>query len=112
MSALLCWSLRFVEDFSDDILAALGEYRPLVGVTERRTSLTEAAGASSAKAKAAWLADRVDALLDDHRHRGEALPGRALLDGPTEPAWMHIAGVIGGSHPVFTHRPSVYQRDH
>ena len=34
MSAL-CWSLRFVEDFSDDILAALGEYRLLVGVTQR-----------------------------------------------------------------------------
>ena len=72
MSAL-CWSLRFVEDFSDDILAALGEYRPLVGVTQRRTSLTEAARSSSAKAKAAWLADRVDALLDDHRHRRASL---------------------------------------
>ena len=111
MSALLCWSLRFVEDFSDDILAALGEYRPLVGVTERRTSLTEAAGSSSAKAKAAWLADRVDALLDDHRHRGEPLPGRALLDGTTEPDWMHIARLIGCSHLIFTRRRSGYHRD-
>ena len=111
MSALLCWSLRFVEDFSDDILAALGEYRPLVGVTERRTSLTEAAGSTSAKAKAAWLADRVDALLDDHRHRGEPLPGRALLDGTTEPDWMHIARLIGCSHLIFTRRRSGYHRD-
>ena len=110
MSAL-CWSLRFVEDFSDDILAALGEYRPLVGVTQRRTSLTEAAGSSSAKAKAAWLADRVDALLDDHRHRGEPLPGRALPDGTTEPDWMHIARLIGCSHLIFTRRRSGYHRD-
>jgi hypothetical protein len=96
MSALLCWSLRFVEDFSDDILAALGEYRPLVGVTERRTSLTEAAGSTSAKAKAAWLADRVDALLDDHRppRRASARPGTARrhnrtgLDAHRQVDWM------------------------
>lgn len=106
MSALLCWALRFVEDFSADITAAWSEYRLLVGRTEKRTSLADAAQTTVDAGKAAWLEAAIDALLEHHRVNGEALPGRAI--GPEsadlEPDWMHLARLIGCGHAIFTRR--------
>lgn len=112
MSALLCWALRFVEEFSADIVTAWSEYRILVGRTEKRTSLAEAAQTTSAAGKADWLNAAIDALLAEHRMTGEALPGRKI--GPencdVEPDWMHLARIIGCAHSVFDRRRTLHRQ--
>lgn len=112
MSALLCWALRFVEDFSADITAAWSEYRVLVGRTEQRTSLADAAQTTVAAEKRAWMTAAIDTVLEYHRVSGEALPGRMI--GPTssdvEPDWMHLARLIGCSHAVFARRQGRYRQ--
>lgn len=90
MNMLLCWALRMVETFGDDILAAIREYRGLVGRYHRRAQVDT----TSRHAKMAWLADHIDALLDQHRDSGEPLPGRVLADGSREPDWAHLGRLI------------------
>lgn len=112
MSALLCWALRFVEDFGTDVVAAWSEYRVLVGRTEKRTNLAEAAQTTSAAGKAAWLNAAIDTLLEEHRASGEALPGRTigLKSDDVEPDWMHLARIIGCAHSVFDRRRSLHRQ--
>jgi hypothetical protein len=92
MTSLLAWAMRFVEDFSKDIIAALGEFRPLFGmkpgcgrdrvIPESRRARTPGAGG---------LRRELNELVNDFRARGEALPGRLLPDGTREPDWPHLA---------------------
>ncbi|MEU5149356.1 hypothetical protein AB0G42_19505 [Streptomyces yangpuensis] len=63
MGPLLVWSLRFVNDFADDILAAMAEWTALH--TRSRRGSGEGRGAR----------DRLALLLDRYRAAGRPLPG-------------------------------------
>ncbi|WP_216907594.1 site-specific integrase [Nocardia noduli] len=91
MSLMLCWALRFVEDFSDDITAARAEYRTLVG----RTRPTYPAPTSNRHASFADAATRIDALISEFRSRGEPLPGKRTAEGVLEPHWAHLGRLTG-----------------
>ncbi|MGW4272689.1 hypothetical protein ACWEGQ_10045 [Streptomyces seoulensis] len=77
MTALLKWSLRFAEDFADDIIAAFDEYKTLSARTPARGRSTAPAPAGSpAKRRPRNEVGRlVINLLDDYRDRGLSLPG-------------------------------------
>ncbi|MGW2463113.1 hypothetical protein ACWC2M_29515 [Streptomyces sp. NPDC001761] len=91
MQHLLMWSLRFVEDFADDIIPAHSEclelhmadprYRRLHGLPRRKP----------------WpgSADRkLTAYLDDVRSSQGALPGITQPDGTRRIHWMYIGRIL------------------
>lgn len=83
MTMMVLWSARFVEDFANDILAALEEFRPLFGLTpgrhgsgpHRRVRIPGQAGATP----------EVAALIEAFRAERRDLPGRRREDGSWEP---------------------------
>ncbi|MFE3661101.1 hypothetical protein [Streptomyces sp. NPDC059165] len=92
MQMLLCWAIRFVEDFSEDILAAHAEHLDLhsrMPEARRRARLTGQGGHRSGELK-----QKVVAYLEDLRRRGEPLPGRRREDGALEIHWQHLAAVL------------------
>ncbi|MGI8677636.1 MAG: hypothetical protein ACR2LX_02895 [Jatrophihabitans sp.] len=97
MTALLSWALRFVEDFSDDILIALAEFRPLFDSKpgRRQRPGTRPAPATARDAGGADLAARLRALLHDLRERCEDLPGKIRPDSRREPDWAHLGRLLG-----------------
>ncbi|WP_331758146.1 site-specific integrase (plasmid) [Nocardia sp. NBC_01377] len=92
MSQLLCWALRFVEDFSVDITAALSEYRTLVGRSRPTFPTTPM---SMRKTNFDESVERIETLLRDYRISGEPLPGRRSTDGSYEPHWPHLGRLTG-----------------
>ncbi|MER5867651.1 hypothetical protein [Kitasatospora sp. NPDC002040] len=93
MSMTLCWALRFVEDFAEDIIAALAEFRPLFGfhpgryspgLPHRRVRVPGQAGATP----------EIGALLADFRRTGRELPGRLDESGQREPDWPFLAKLL------------------
>ncbi|WP_411100756.1 hypothetical protein [Streptomyces sp. x-45] len=88
MQALLRWAIRFLEDFSEDILAAWSEYQTLLARRpERRRGKRR-------KRMAGGLQADVTAYLAELRRRGEGLPGNRREDGTLEPAWRHISSIL------------------
>jgi integrase len=91
MDRLLCWALRFVELFADDILAAHHEHAMLALRSDR------------ARGRGEWPApDRgtggvqrdLHALLERLRASGTPLPGRTLPDGRRMVDWGHLARLL------------------
>jgi integrase len=82
MTALLSWSLRFVEVFADDIIAAFTEYLELSGAAYRakQTRLSRK-GTSSRRRRPGETKQLLLAHLDEYRRRGLALPGNRTADG-------------------------------
>ncbi|QKZ16152.1 hypothetical protein [Streptomyces chartreusis] len=75
MTMLLKWSLRFVEDFTDDIIAAFDQYMKL----SRRARDAHLRGTSlpgKRRRPQGTVRLLVAGLLDDFRARGLSLPGR------------------------------------
>ncbi|WP_248511465.1 hypothetical protein [Streptomyces sp. D2-8] len=91
MQQLLMWSLRFVEDFADDIITAHGEcldlhmtdprYRRRYGLPRRSPR------PGSADRKLA-------AYLDEIRSNRGALPGKTDPDGARHIHWLHIGRIL------------------
>ncbi len=82
MTALLKWSLWFVEDFADDIIAAFDEYKTL----SRRSRNARLHGTSlpgQRRRPQGTVILLVASLLDDYRARGLPLPGRRNAGGET-----------------------------
>ncbi|MFJ2745846.1 hypothetical protein ACIO3O_40015 [Streptomyces sp. NPDC087440] len=88
MQALLHWAVRFVEDFSQDILAAWDEHQTLTG--RRPENHT---GSRPPRQPGALQAE-IAVYLDELRSHGERLPGKRRHDGTLEPAWRHIAALL------------------
>ncbi|MGN2638822.1 hypothetical protein ACTD5D_22165 [Nocardia takedensis] len=107
MSMMLCWALRFVEDFSDDITAARAEYRTLVG----RTRPTFPSPTSNRRASFADAVARIDTLIGEFCSNGESLPGRRTADGALEPHWAHLGRLTGLDYQLLEregpHRKSI-----
>ncbi|MEU4814912.1 hypothetical protein AB0G03_04595 [Micromonospora aurantiaca] len=88
MQTLLNWAVRFVENFSDDIIGAWDEYRLLLS---RRP---EHHRGKPHPRHSGELQAAVVAYLERLRVRGDSLPGRRRADGTLEPAWRHIAATL------------------
>lgn len=86
--ALLRWAVRFVEDFSEDILTAWDEHRTLLGRRPEHLCGTRHPRPSGG------LQAEVIAYLDGLREQGEGLPGKRRDDGSLEPAWRHIGALL------------------
>ncbi|WP_030237196.1 hypothetical protein [Streptomyces sp. NRRL S-350] len=92
MTMAVLWAARFVEDFAEDIIAALDEFRPLFGFkpgrhspgAHRRVRIPGQAGA----------APEVGALIESFRASGRDLPGRQREDGIWEPDWPFLAKLL------------------
>ncbi|MET8783285.1 hypothetical protein [Streptomyces sp. NPDC004589] len=92
MTMTVLWAARFVEDFADDIIAALEEFRPLFGLKpgryspgpHRRVRTPGKAGATP----------EVEKLIASLRETGRDLPGRQKEDGTWEPDWPFLAKLL------------------
>jgi hypothetical protein len=98
MELLLMWSLRFVETFADDIVAAFHEhlalfpYGPAIrgpAIRRARRSIDEV------------LPD-LHAYLNRLRTAAEAIPGRLGHDGTPEIDWAHLTRLLRSSESAFT----------
>ena len=93
MSALLVWSMRFVNDFSSDILRA----------RQRRTDMD----ANIRQRRSDRDLQRWNRYLDGLRRDDEPLPGRTLPNGDTGLASNYLAAKLDVSRPILQrHRPS------
>lgn len=89
MQMLLIWAIRFLEDLSDDILAARDEHATLHLRTpegRRRSGTT-----NPVRHRPGDLQPKVRAYLDQLRQQGGSLPGRRLANGELVIRWTHIA---------------------
>jgi integrase len=93
MQALLMWSLRFVEDFAEDIIAAFTEYQRLMlratGSRHRPSRQVR-----DTPTRPGWVTAQMDQWLAEQRTHGRSLPGRELPDGSREVDWTHLARVF------------------
>ncbi|MFF2167637.1 integrase [Streptomyces sp. NPDC058175] len=86
MGPLLIWSMRLVDDFADDILAAWAE-------TKRLTQLADDAPGGPAAAAALHALIAAEALLPARLHRGRMLLARSYIGGVTGATRHQINGV-------------------
>lgn len=108
MSMAVLWAARFVEDFADDIIAALEEFRPLFGLKpgryspgpHRRVRTPGKAGA----------APEVAELIASFRDAGRDLPGRQKEDGTWEPDWPFLAKLLDIDPWALQNKQWHYQR--
>jgi integrase len=76
MTALLSWSLRFIEEFADDITAAFHEYRRLSTHTLRARIARDGKRTARDRREHGTLTAMVEQLLADYRDQGRAVPGQ------------------------------------
>jgi integrase len=91
MEPLLLWSLRFVEDFSDDIIAAFAEYKRLCNRSWRaqRHGLNQLPAREHKR-----IARDLAALLRFLRASDLPLPGLRQSDGSTVVHYSHLSRLI------------------
>ncbi|MEU5108170.1 hypothetical protein AB0H07_38935 [Streptomyces sp. NPDC021354] len=95
MQMTLRWAIRFVEDFSDDILVAHAEYLELHHrMPEWRRVFGTQMPSGVTRHRKGELARKTAAYLDDLRKRGEALPGTRREDGHLEIRWRYLAAIL------------------
>ncbi|WP_461037440.1 hypothetical protein [Streptomyces mayteni] len=94
MESLLAWALRMVEDFSPDVLGALGEHRQLLGGSHP-------VPASFAQGRGSPVVERADAYLRQLAAAGASLPGRADEHGDITLDAEHLARLLATqSHQI------------
>lgn len=93
MQSLLAWAIRFVEEFSADILAAHAEYLLLRSLSPEAR---RAAGPVSYP-PAGQVEARMAEWLDRLRIARCMLPGQRAADGTVSVAWRHVGKVLGCS---------------
>lgn len=84
MSTVLVWALRFVQDFSDDILQAAQQRNAIIAEPRRRMQRGDNA--------------KLQNYLDDLRRSGGALPGRINRSGRLELAGQYLAAKLDISY--------------
>lgn len=91
MAALLSWSLRFVEDFAADIVAAHTEY---VRLKARTPEGRRRHGPVPFRPPPGTVERQMRAYLDDVKRRGACLPGKTSADGQVEVDWRHVGMIL------------------
>lgn len=90
MRPLLLWSIRYVDDFSRDILAAWHEYLDLADWNRKRRKRTKPAP----QRRSGGLAAEIPRYLDQLRARGDGLPGKREKDGTLRVDWAYLNRVF------------------
>jgi hypothetical protein len=93
MQTLLAWALRFVEEFSADIIPAFHEYRFL----HHRNPTRRYRHGETTYPRRGDIEQRMAAYLDRLRRTGGSLPGRADEDGTVRVDWNHVAKILACS---------------
>ncbi|MEU8967126.1 hypothetical protein AB0C89_36300 [Streptomyces sp. NPDC048491] len=98
MQPLLMWSLRFVEDFADDIMAAHSQFLELRdnGPGQRRRN------GHNARPSHGEVTRRMRAYLKRLHRDGGSLPGKRQEDGTLAIDWNHIGRAVICSASVQT----------
>ena len=91
MQALLSWSLRFVEHFAEDILAAHGEYLRL---KSRSPEGRRRRGPVPHRPPHGTVEQEVCSYLTHLRHSGGSLPGKRGADGHIQVDWRHVGKIL------------------
>lgn len=94
MEPLLAWSLRFTEDFSADIIAAIDEARPFFGPRSNSRALAQRYPHRRIKGPCGGLYPDIVALFERLRREGRGLPGRRGENGELELDWPHLAKLL------------------
>lgn len=94
---LLMWSLRFVEDFADDIIAAFHEYLRLFPYGP---STRQHGNRVARRSVEDVLPDLIN-YLDRLKATGEGLPGRGGRDGTVEIDWPHLVRLFRSGTGAF-----------
>lgn len=95
MTALLSWSLRFVEDLAEDIIAAFDEYKQLVNRSPKRRRAVRDAEPDR-RAGPNVISDRLAAVVDRYRAAGLGLPGKRGPDGSLHVNTYHLGRLVDG----------------
>ena len=95
MTAVLSWSLRFVEDFADDIIVAFDEYKGLVNLSSERRTLARQRNPGRRAAPNA-VSNRLAIVVESYRAVGRGLPGKVLPDGSLAVNTRHLGRLAGG----------------
>ncbi|WP_410812232.1 hypothetical protein [Micromonospora sp. 067-2] len=101
MTALLSWSLRFVDDFAEDIIAAFDEHKSLVNHTPGRRH-TRPPRVGPRRPRNA-LTDDVARVLERYRAHGMGVPGQRLPDGTIKVNYYHLGRLIDGQPAARAH---------
>ncbi|MEU8413814.1 hypothetical protein AB0C24_13570 [Amycolatopsis japonica] len=91
MSALLAWSVRFVDVLADDIITAFDEQRAL---TARGQRARERGGTAQPAREKFGVTALLETLLADYRANGRPLPGRRRRDGTIGVNVPHLAKLL------------------
>jgi integrase len=94
MAALLSWSLRFVEDFADDIVSAHAEYLRLKA---RTPEARRRRGPVPLRPPRGTVQEQMRAYLAQLRRSRGALPGKMDADGSLGVDWRHVGMVLDRS---------------
>ncbi len=102
LQPLLMWSLRFVEDFADDIIAAFATYQHLQQRDRpfRRKS-NDPVGVTINAGRQGWLHPFITDWIGHQRDRGGELPGRQRPDGTWDVHWRHLSRVFSCSESAW-----------
>lgn len=100
LSPLLTWSIRFITDFADDIIASHSEYQEL-SLREQKARLR----AEAPPRRPGTPQERLEQTLNLLRERGLGLPGHPATDGkPPEIRWAYLGRLTdstGISHATY-----------
>jgi hypothetical protein len=91
MRPLLLWSIRYVDDFSRDILPAWREYLELADRNRGRRKEP----LPGPRRRSGDLAGEIPRYLDQLRARGDGLPGKRGDDGTLRVDWPHLVRIFG-----------------
>lgn len=90
MDRLLCWALRFVDTFADDIIAAAREHRRLY----HRSAKPHRGRSPRRSHRRGELERELRALIERHQASGTPLPGVVGADGHRAVAWEHLGRLL------------------
>ncbi|WP_315068009.1 hypothetical protein [uncultured Microbacterium sp.] len=93
---LMAWSIRFVEDFSEDILASFREYQRLIVLEYRHRPGEEPVSEAASRGNSSR--ENLAEVLRTLKRMGRGLPGRVLVDGSREVQLNHL-GRLAHSNP-------------
>ncbi|MCY0927898.1 hypothetical protein OTB20_17090 [Streptomyces sp. H27-H1] len=91
MQLLLLWSIRFIEDFAEDIVAANVEYLDLRSRRPDSPLVADRLRQPGLRRRRGELRAQVSAHLEGLRERGESLPGIRDEDGTLQIRWSYLA---------------------
>jgi len=101
MTALLSWSLRFVEDLAEDIITAFDEHKALINATPGRRHVRPPRVGPRRPRNS--LSEDLVRVLERHRVHGMGVPGQRLPDGTVKINYYHLGRLVDGQPSARSH---------